>query len=70
MAVLCPVFEGIVAKCTCPEEFDEWLVTQGLVDAVDFATMCDSEAACDLSIIAPAEADGVVFKPLVFWALL
>ena len=42
-----------------------WLGVNGFMNAEDFATMADSERAVQDQIIAPAEADGVKFVPLV-----
>ena len=66
MASLCPNFQGMVTSQKCPEGFDKWLVEQGLLTASDFATLCDSQAGCDAAIIAPAESDKIVFKPLSY----
>ena len=63
----CPIFEqmAVTTKAATNEAFMRWLGTNGFMNAIDFAIMCDSEKACESQLIAPAEADGVKFVPLV-----
>ena len=63
----CPIFEqmAVTTKAATSEAFMKWLGANGFMNAIDFATMCDSEKACESQLIAPAEADGVRFAPLV-----